>query len=59
MSELCTHPVLVKVVNPEEGGTASTTYQCKNCKALLTVATKPFGSPTVSYGVPQENEETK
>ena len=56
--DLCTHPELFHVENPEEGGTASTTYQCRNCKALLTVAIKPF-KITVSYGVPRENEETK
>ena len=56
--DLCTHPELFHVENPEEGGTASTTYRCRNCKALLTVAIKPF-KIEVSYGVPRENEETK
>jgi hypothetical protein len=42
MSELCSHPNLVHIINIEFGGEQSTTYRCERCNELLTVAIKSF-----------------
>jgi len=49
----CTHPHLTHIVNIENGGEKSTTYQCQECKQLLTVALKPF-EITVTRGRPSQ-----
>lgn len=37
----CNHPRLIQIQNPEMGGIA-TTYQCLQCKNLLTVTIAPM-----------------
>jgi len=48
----CNHPHLTHVVNLEFSGDQSTTYECQECKQLLTVVITPLKKMGVSYGPP-------
>jgi hypothetical protein len=37
----CNHARLIQIENIEDGGDASTIYQCEQCKELLTVTIQP------------------
>lgn len=50
--ENCNHPQLTQIVNIENGGINSRTYQCQKCKDLLTLTIEPMTIGVV-FGIPQ------
>lgn len=50
---MCPHVHLIKVVNIEQGGKDSTTYECQVCHQLFTIST--YGIDIVTtFGRPKE-----